>query len=647
MNWTIGKKVTATGIAVLVLSVGTAGLGLKMNADLGDALDRATVSASILRNHMQADMMHDALRSDVFGALLSSDPANGVDPAEMKAGLKEHRETFEAAVAENTQLATDPELKAALQEVEAPLRTYVQAAGQMVDLAEADPAAAQRRMGEFQEQFGVLETAMGAAAEKIEAEAQSDAAAAEATAAVSRIVMIAAVIAAMLISAGLILAGVRGMVAPIRRLTDDLRALAQGRTEVKLGEAARKDEIGDIARAVVDIQALIAARVRAEADQAEQLRLKDEQGRRAEEATREATAREQAAIVAGLGHGLEALARADLTYRIVDPFPAAYERLRTDFNGAVDGLQQAIATIAANTGAINAGAAEIAKAADDLSRRTEQQAASLEETAAALDQVTATVRATAAGAVEAAGAVQAARNDADKSGSVVRDAVAAMGEIERSSSQISQIIGVIDEIAFQTNLLALNAGVEAARAGESGRGFAVVASEVRALAERSADAAKEIKGLITQSTVQVGSGVKLVTETGAALDRIVAHVAQIESLVTDISASAAEQATGLAEVNTAVNQMDQMTQQNAAMVEQSTAASHALSQEADGLHAAVARFKVGAAAPAAARSSTPTPVAVTPPPSPSAAVTALKSVGRGGAAPAPSAAPDEDGWEAF
>ena len=167
MNWTIGKKVTAAGGAILLLSVGTAGLGLKMNADLGDALDRATVSASILRNHMQADMMHDALRSDVFGALLSSDPANGVDPAEMKAGLKEHRETFEAAVAENTRLATDPELKAALLEVEAPLRTYVQAAGQMVDLAETDPAAAQRRMAEFQDQFGVLETAMGAAAGRI------------------------------------------------------------------------------------------------------------------------------------------------------------------------------------------------------------------------------------------------------------------------------------------------------------------------------------------------------------------------------------------------------------------------------------------------------------------------------------------------
>ena len=175
---------------------------------------------------------------------------------------------------------------------------------------------------------------------------------------------------------------------------------------------------------------------------------------------------------------------------------------------------------------------------------------------------------------------------------MVRDAVAAMGEIERSSAQINQIIGVIDEIAFQTNLLALNAGVEAARAGESGRGFAVVASEVRALAERSAEAAKEIKGLITQSTVQVGSGVKLVTETGQALDRIVAHVAQIEGLVTEISSSAAEQATGLQQVNTAVNQMDQMTQQNAALAEQSSAASRVLSGEVEALLDLVQRFQM-------------------------------------------------------
>ncbi|NBB64703.1 HAMP domain-containing protein [Pseudomonas sp. ODNR1LW] len=638
MRMTIGKKVAATGVAVLVLSVGTAGVGLLMNETQGQALNRASASSSILRNHMQADMMHDALRSDVFGALLSRDPANDVSLEAVKADLAEHRQSFEASIADNKALAHDPEMKAALEAVEAPLKAYIAAASDIVELAETDPVAAQGRMTDFQTQFSTLETAMSAAADKIEASAEKDRAAADATAQTGRIVMIAAVLAALAISIGVMIAGARGMVAPIRRLTGDLRAMAQGQTEVKLGEARRKDEIGDIARAVVDIQALILGRAEAEAAEAARRRAKEEEDRAVGDQSREAAAREQATVVTGLTRGLDALARADLTVRLTDAFPPAYEQLRTNFNAAVEGLQDAIATIAANTGAINAGAAEIAKAADDLSRRTEQQAASLEETAAALDEVTATVKATASGAVQAAGVVQAARADADKSGAVVRDAVAAMGEIERSSSQISQIIGVIDEIAFQTNLLALNAGVEAARAGDSGRGFAVVASEVRALAERSADAAKEIKGLITQSTAQVGSGVKLVTETGQALDRIVDRVAQIESLVTEISSSAGEQATGLQQVNTAVNQMDQMTQQNAAMVEQSTAASHSLSQEADVLRAAVSRFQVGAVVQKTR--------AAAPAPAP-AAVAVLKTVGRGGAAPAPQPTADEDGWESF
>ena len=641
MGWTIGKKVTATGIGVLVLSVGTAGVGLMMNTQLGGALDRATVSSEILRNHMQADMMHDALRADVFAALLSSDPANGVALDDVRAGLAEHRALFEKSVADNTALATDPDIKAALESVDAPLATYVEAAGNVVDTAGRDPAQAQRLMPDFLRQFTTLETAMGAAADKIEAAAVHNHDAAEASAASGRMVMIGAVILSLLISLGLILGGLRGVVAPIRRLTADLRAMAQGKTEVRLGEARRKDEVGDIARAVVDIQALIVARAEAEAAQAERQRLKEDEDRAAGDLSRQAAAREQATVVTGLSQGLEALAGADLTYRIVQPFPAAYEQLRSNFNAALDGLQEAIGSIAFNAGAINAGAGEIAQAADDLSRRTEQQAASLEETAAALDQITATVRATAAGAVQAADAVQAARGDADKSGAVVRDAIAAMGEIERSSNEIGQIIGVIDEIAFQTNLLALNAGVEAARAGESGRGFAVVASEVRALAERSAQAAKEIKSLITQSASQVGSGVRLVGETGASLERITAHVAQIESLVTDISGSAAEQATGLQQVNTAVNQMDQMTQQNAAMVEESTAASHSLSQEADSLNAAVARFRVGAPQSRAARPVPARPVAQAAP----RTVTAMKTIGRGGAALAP--ATNAEGWEEF
>ncbi|RZJ27245.1 MAG: globin-coupled sensor protein, partial [Brevundimonas sp.] len=290
---------------------------------------------------------------------------------------------------------------------------------------------------------------------------------------------------------------------------------------------------------------------------------------RSEAARAEAEAR-QTHVVAVVGQALTGLSRGDLTSAVEEEFPEAYRPLKDDFNTAVRQLNRAMAAVADNAGAIRTGSDEISHAADDLSRRTEQQAASLEETAAALDQITATVNRTASGARQASDVVQGARGDAETSGQVVREAVGAMDAIEKSSQEISQIIGVIDEIAFQTNLLALNAGVEAARAGDAGRGFAVVASEVRALAQRSADAAKEIKTLISASSTQVASGVSLVGQTGEALQRIVGRVAEIDSLVAEIAASAQEQAVGLREVNTAINQMDQVTQQNAAMVEQTT-----------------------------------------------------------------------------
>ena len=269
-----------------------------------------------------------------------------------------------------------------------------------------------------------------------------------------------------------------------------------------------------------------------------------------------------------IGAGLAHLADNDLEHRIDKAFNPTFEKLRLDFNLSLEKLQEAMIKVSECTDAIQMGTQEISTASDDLSRRTEQQAASLEETAAALDEITSTVKKSADGAAHARQVVVSADDDAKKSAIVVREAVDAMGAIAKSAQQISQIIGVIDEIAFQTNLLALNAGVEAARAGDAGRGFAVVASEVRALAQRSAEAAKEIKSLILASTSQVDQGVKLVAETGKSLERIMAQVGEINAVVTEIASGATEQATGLTQVNSAVTQMDQVTQQNAAMVEE-------------------------------------------------------------------------------
>jgi methyl-accepting chemotaxis protein len=326
------------------------------------------------------------------------------------------------------------------------------------------------------------------------------------------------------------------------------------------------------------------------------------------DAERAASEKEQNEVVSALADGLKRLSEGDLTADINADFKGAYLRIRDDFNSTTASLRTALGSVMHTTGAIRGGADEISSASDDLSRRTEQQAASLEETAAALDEITATVRRSAQGAQEASSVASDARAEAERSGEVVREAVSAIHDIQESSAKISNIIGVIDEIAFQTNLLALNAGVEAARAGEAGKGFAVVAQEVRALAQRSAEAAKEIKTLISSSGAQVDRGVKLVTDTGKALEAIVQRVANIDGLVSEIAQSSREQSTGLGEVNTAVNQMDQVTQQNAAMVEEATAAAAQLKREAAELAQLVARFEVGSGHPATAARPAPRPV---------------------------------------
>jgi methyl-accepting chemotaxis protein len=367
----------------------------------------------------------------------------------------------------------------------------------------------------------------------------------------------------------------------------------------------------------------------------------DERRKAAETLSAQQAERDHA--VGELAKGLNRLASHDLTYRITAELPESFRQLQADFNAAMEQMETAILSVSRATDAINTGTAEISAASDDLSRRTETQAANLEETAAAVSEITQKVRQTADGAGKAREVVGTARTEAEKGADIVRQAIAAMNTIDASSQQITQIIGVIDEIAFQTNLLALNAGVEAARAGDAGRGFAVVAQEVRALAGRSADAAKEIKHLIASSRTQVEQGVKLVGQTGTSLDRISGRVGEINLVVDQIASAAGEQASGLAEVNTAVDQMDQTTQQNAAMVEQATAATHNLSRQSEELNEIISGFITSArqvldraaAKPAAAKAR------------PLAPKLERRVVAPQPARKASSAAPKAVGWEEF
>ncbi|WP_017672166.1 methyl-accepting chemotaxis protein [Blastomonas sp. AAP53] len=385
--------------------------------------------------------------------------------------------------------------------------------------------------------------------------------------------VLAGLVLALVLAAANVLLG-RHITNPLKAVADVMRAMAAGNLDVKTQVNTPMTEIAEMVSAIEVFRQSSLMSVAAE---------------------------QQLVMVRELTAGLEALAAKNLTHRISTPFPPEFEALRISYNSATDELCDVLAHTTSSTSNVLTGAAEIRSASGDLAQRTEKQAANLEESAAAMHEVTEMVQKTARSALEVGRQVSDAHSSTSEGATVVNRAVGAMGNIQKSANQITNIIDVIDGIAFQTNLLALNAGVEAARAGDAGKGFAVVANEVRALAQRSADAASDIKALINASNESVAEGVAMVDETGSVLLQIGERVAAINARITEIADSAQNQAQRLQQVNLSVGEMDKMTQQNAAMVEQSNAAARSLAEEATDLANMVQAFETGSRRPDAAR----------------------------------------------
>ncbi|MFW8635200.1 methyl-accepting chemotaxis protein [Cribrihabitans pelagius] len=537
-------------------------------------LERQINVTEAVRHELTADMMHDAIEAEVVYGILIGPDGSAAKQKTIKAKLEVDTATFRRSVEELQKMDLEPDIRQMVVALAPIMEAFITEGEKVAKLAFSDTQAALAALPAFQQQYDALEVALEPLGKKIKSSAKETAEAARAHDMQLLYTLLgfsAAAVALMMYNAHKV---TQTITKPIGRLREALHDVAEGDFKIRIADRMRADDFGEIAR---DIDA-VSGRVIKALEEQNALRAEGEQ------------------VIDRLRRGLQQLSAGDFSARIETAFTGGYEALRENYNETVDKLNELLSQVVQASQGIQVQSGEIQSASDDLSARTESQAATLEQTAAALEQMTVSVNSSATNARQVEEAVETARNDVEHSGRVVEGAIAAMNEIEKSSDQISQIIGVIDDIAFQTNLLALNAGVEAARAGEVGRGFAVVASEVRALAQRSSDAAGEIKTLIGASSKNVEEGVEKVDGAGKALSAVVTQVASIAELVSGISSESAEQAQGLNEINIGVSQLDSVTQQNAAMVEQAGAAIRLMNSETTTLSSLVGQFTLRSSA---------------------------------------------------
>ena len=577
------------------------------------------VLTKVATSQMLADMKHDGIQGDVYQII---DAAKQNDAAAAKAArdsLAEDIDILNGAFAVVTSQTYSDKLAAQVARSPGPKDDYIAKAKALADRVAAHPDDYRADYAAFNAAFDVFEEVQANLSKSIEQEI------AETSAAANSIVMVSVGTTLLTILSGVIALGWSGLfvfrkiIQPVETLAAGLLRMAQGDYAVQLDGRDDGDEVQRMASAATVFRDTALAKQEAD--------------------------HHQQKVVSALSTGLQMLAEKKLDHQISDPFPTAYEQLRLNYNSATLALADALGSVRTGADTVATAIGEIRVAADDLSRRNEQQAASLEETAAAMSEVTSSVSETAQGAQAVRKMVQVTQREASEGGEVVSEAVQAMAAIEQSAQKIASITVVIDEIAFQTNLLALNAGVEAARAGEAGKGFAVVANEVRALAQRSGDAARNIKDLIDTSARQVSTGVSLVAATGEKLGKIVGRVDEVTGLINDIATAAERQSGKLKQVNAAVSEMDRVTQQNAAMVEQTTAVAHSLSREAQQLTALVDEFESGKAPGVVRTASRPATRPQTAIPAPSAAPIPVAAPARPPVAG--NLALKDDDWSAF
>jgi len=607
----------------------TAGVGHYTSSHMGATIDAIAASATAIRNHTIGDMLHDGMRADVYAALIRAEA--GTDGAETIKQTLEHAKEFRERIAATKNLVSSVDSRGRLNALDKPLEDYITQAVAVVQLAFNDRKAALSEMDSFDKRFTELETSMEAAGDALEQEALAAQASAGAARNLATMVTLGSLVVMLLTAAGLFVTVQRSIVRPISDIESTMGSLSAGDVVADIPHAKRRDEIGSMARTIgvfrqsIDDRAahehertareLAAseARRRSLAETAHEIGIVVDAAARGDFSRRvstEAGGGDMAELVAGINtinividdatarfaDVLGAIADGDLTRTATTEYSGKLGEVSASINEMVRRLSQTVAVIKDTASDVSVSAGEIKAGAEHLSQRTEDQASSLEETAATTEQLAASVKASAQASHQAAKLAEDATSVARNGGEIVSDAVDAMNRIEEASRKITEITSVIDNIAFQTNLLALNAAIEAARAGDAGKGFAVVASEVRTLAQQSSEAAKGISGLISASTHEITQGVKLVRSAGEVLGQIVEASRKVAGTVSEISAASGEQANGIDEMSQTVAHMDEMTQQNAALAEQSAASAIMLGRKIEQLNALVSKFRTASPA---------------------------------------------------